>query len=226
MSRPLSLQERRDERNHRRTRSAGTFPTSASTFEAPSRTRAARGHASRRSDPGSLSSPEVLQLRRPGQPVRYPTIPTPTAVPPGLNIGRVPASPPNIERLDVPPPTRAPIWDVPLFQDGRSAAANTNAGGEGNQAGGGRPPDRPRGFVGKLLVLLGYAGQDAKARRALVSLVFTQLWWFSQVRLIFSYAATSWDPLRHAPSPRDDWEHEVTVYMKTYCDLSLSLRTK
>ncbi len=184
MSRTLSLQERRDERNHRRTRSAGTFPTSASTSEAPSRTRGARGHASRRSAPGSLSTPELLQ--RPGETVRYPAIPVPTAVPPGLTIGRGPASPPNGERVDIPPPPRAPIWDVPLFEDGRRAAANTNAGGEGNHAGGGRPPDPPRGFLGKLLELLGYAGQDAKARRALVSLVFAQLWWFSQVRLTFS----------------------------------------
>ncbi|RDX55155.1 hypothetical protein OH76DRAFT_871369 [Lentinus brumalis] len=187
MSRTLSLQERRDERNrpnHRRTRSAGTFPISASTSEAPSRTRGARGHASRRSDPVSLSTPELLQ--RSGEAVRYPAIPVPTAVPPGLTIGRGPAVPSNGERVDNPPPPRAPIWDVPLFEDGRRAATNVNTGGEGNHAGGGRPPDPPRGFLGKLLELLGYAGQDAKARRALVSLVFAQLWWFAQVRLALS----------------------------------------
>ncbi|KAI0706796.1 hypothetical protein C8T65DRAFT_651455 [Cerioporus squamosus] len=189
MSRTLSLQERREERNHRRTRSAGTFPTSASTSEAPSRTRAARGRASRRSDPGSLSSPELLQLQ-PGQVVRYPSIPTPTTVPPRLGIGRSPASPG--ERLDIPPPPRAPpIWEVPLYEDGRRAAANTAAGDEGNHAGAGRTPDRPRGFLGKLMELLGYAGQDAKARRALVTLVFSQLWWFSQLVIVITFLAYS-----------------------------------
>ena len=185
MSRTLSLQERRDERNHRRTRSVGTFPTAASTSEAPSARRAARGHASRRSDP----TPELPPLRLPGEVLGYPFTPISQSSTAArrLNFEHGTALPPPDERLGITLPRRAATWDVPLYEDGRRDTANTNANadGEGNGPNGGNTADQPSGFLGKLLELWGYAGQDTRARRALVSLVFGQLWWFSQVRLVF-----------------------------------------
>ncbi|RPD68633.1 hypothetical protein L226DRAFT_495504 [Lentinus tigrinus ALCF2SS1-7] len=187
MSRTPSLQERslRDdsERNRRRTRSAGTFPASS-----PSTTRAGRGHASRRSDPGTSHTPELLQLpgEAPGYPFSLaPAAPSPTATR-RLDPGRRYASPrAPVGEFNAPRPR--PIRDVPLYEDGRREAMNTNARGEGGE----RTPERPRGFLGKLFELLGYAGQDARARRALVSLVFGQLWWFAQFVVVIALLAYS-----------------------------------
>ena len=71
-----------------------------------------------------------------------------------------------------------PIWEVPLFEDQQRGEAPQ----EGRRDERNREP--PPGLVGKIMVLLGYAGPNAQGQRAFVSLVFAELWWLIQVRMI------------------------------------------
>ena len=92
-----------------------------------------------------------------------------------------PVRPPALYVLDARPgqrnnPPQRPEWNGPLFREPGRADPAPEAR-EGN-----RVRDPPPGLLGKVMVLLGYAGPDARVRSALVSLVCSQLWWLAQVR--------------------------------------------
>lgn len=169
-------------RTHHRARSASAFPVSGTTSP--------RAHAHRSRGRSVSSVPELPRLDMQGEgsigfpglaprSLARPSAPRNTTTLPPLNIpGQV---------LDVPGVNAPhPAWEIPLFDDRRD--------GHGVQPQANQDEDRPesaRGFVGKLLELLGYVGRDrdTRLRRALVSLVFSMIWWFAQVCLPLVFRA-------------------------------------
>lgn len=79
-------------------------------------------------------------------------------------------------------------WEIPLFEERQRWEEEQEANQEAHNN---REP--PPGLVGKIMVLLGYAGPNMQARRALVSMVLGELWWFTQVRM--GSSLVEWDSL-------------------------------
>ncbi|KAI0374002.1 hypothetical protein BV20DRAFT_988186 [Pilatotrama ljubarskyi] len=125
---------------------------------------------------------------------------------PGESISR---TAPTLPPLDLPGELRMPSvgveppmnnWAVPLYRDSErlpppQPAANRP---EADNA------DQPDGLFGMILELLGYAGPNAKARRELMSLIFTLTFGFAQFVIIVTLLAYS----AHHESPTVPGENE------------------
>ncbi|KAI0675340.1 hypothetical protein C8Q78DRAFT_1067124 [Trametes maxima] len=144
------------------------------------------GAAPRLEDPRS-SAARVRASRRSA---RVPVSRTAPTLPP-LELPREPLMP----SLHTAPVGTTPAdWGVPLFEEPRRdppqpplhQAEQTNA-------------DQPEGLVGLFMELLGYAGPDTKARRQLLSLIFSLSFGFAQFVIIITLLAYS----AHRDSPTE-----------------------
>ncbi|KAI1794162.1 hypothetical protein LXA43DRAFT_998029 [Ganoderma leucocontextum] len=200
-------------RDHRRTRSVGaSYPSSGAPPSSAPRVSSARAHrhAPRHSESSIPRRVPILPpLDLPEEGLGMPGVPTPPTrhTFPRRGSGSGPLLPP----LDLPGggldfPS---VHPAPARRDGSSASAagNGNRGApnreiplfegqqrieepqEGNQEEHGREP--PPGVIGKIMVLLGYAGPNAQVRRALVSLVLGELWWLIQFVVVIALLAIS-----------------------------------
>lgn len=142
----------------------------------------------------SSANVQPENLRRTRSEGSAPGLDTPRAGPVRIRVSRrtgspVGRAPPTLPPLDLPrgplmpslhsaPPARGPppTWDVPLFDEPRrvppAPPPDQNAENEGAD-----------GLFGMLMESLGYAGPNAKARRELLSLIFSLTFGFAQVRL-------------------------------------------
>ncbi|KAI0663477.1 hypothetical protein C8Q70DRAFT_950102 [Cubamyces menziesii] len=154
-------------------------------------------------------------LRRTRSEWSAPGLDTPRAGPVRVRVSRrtgspVGRAPPTLPPLDLPrgplmpslhsaPPARGPppTWDVPLFDEPRrvppAPPPDQNADTEGAD-----------GLFGMLMESLGYAGPNAKARRELLSLIFSLTFGFAQVVIIITLLAYS----AHHESPTVPGETE------------------
>ena len=202
--------------DHRRTRSVGAaFPSSSSPGAPPSsptRVNSARGlrHAPHRSE-SSIPRHVVpvlppLDLHEEG--LRMPGVPTaPTRhtlprrasrsgpqLPPldlprgGLDFPGVHPAPARRDASSASPasnrnwPEDVADWEIPLFEERQRWEEQQESDQEAA-----RNREPPPGLVGKFMALLGYAGPNAQVRRAFVSMMLSELWWFAQVRMESSF---------------------------------------
>lgn len=202
--------------DHRRTRSVGAaFPSSSSPGAPPSsptRVNSARGlrHAPHRSE-SSIPRHVVpvlppLDLHEEG--LRMPGVPTaPTRhtlprrasrsgpqLPPldlprgGLDFPGVHPAPARRDASSASPagnrnwPEDVADWEIPLFEERQRWEEQQESDQEAA-----RNREPPPGLVGKIMALLGYAGPNAQVRRAFVSMMLSELWWFAQVRMESSF---------------------------------------
>ncbi|KAI0645735.1 hypothetical protein C8Q79DRAFT_1001261 [Trametes meyenii] len=141
------------------------------------------------------AAPRLEDPRRPAtrvrasrRPPRVPVSPTAPTLPP-LELPREPLMP----GLHTAPTGTTPAdWGVPLYEETRRDPP--------------RPPvqqnepantDQPEGLVGLFMELLGYAGPDTKARRQLLSLIFSLSFGFAQFVTIITLLVYS----AHRDSP-------------------------
>ncbi|PIL36212.1 hypothetical protein GSI_01873 [Ganoderma sinense ZZ0214-1] len=206
--------------DHRRTRSVGAaFPSSSSPGAPPSsppRVSSARGlrHAPRRSESSIPRHVPVLPpldlheegLGMPGVPTGVParhTLPRRSSrsgpqLPPldlprgGLDFPGVHPAPARRDASSASPagnrnwPDDVADWEIPLFEERQRWEEQQEADREATTN---REP--PPGFVGKVMVFLGYAGPNAQVRRAFVSLVLGELWWLAQFVVVIALLAVS-----------------------------------
>ena len=154
-------------RTHHRARSAGALSPAS---EPPS----SRARPSHRS---TASVPELPALQLPPEGLGFPGIPSsPTRIAAARNAPPLPPLNLPAQALHVPGVNNPHLdWDVPLFEDRREGHTTPRANEDQEQ----RQP--PAGLMNRTLEVLGYIGQDARARRALLSFVFSMIWWFAQV---------------------------------------------
>ncbi|KAI0329402.1 hypothetical protein GY45DRAFT_868121 [Cubamyces sp. BRFM 1775] len=163
-----------------------------------------------------MASATPENLRRTRSEGSAPGYDTPRAGPVRVRVSRrtgspVGRAPPTLPPLDLPrgplmpslhsaPAARGPppTWDVPLFDEPRRVPPTHP------------PPDQNAeseaadGLLGMLMESLGYAGPNAKARRELLSLIFSLTFGFAQVVIIITLLAYS----AHHESPTVPGETE------------------
>ncbi len=119
---------------------------------------------------GSRSEPQLPPLNLPGGAVDFPTVHPAPARSSASAAGNRNWS----DEAD---------WEIPLFEERQRWEEQQEANQEP------RTREPPPGFVGKIMVFLGYAGPNAQVQRALVSMVLGELWGLIQVRMVYLYLA-------------------------------------
>ncbi|KAI0745723.1 hypothetical protein C8Q76DRAFT_704696 [Earliella scabrosa] len=164
-------------RTHHRARSAGALSPAS---ESPS----SRARPSHRS---TASVPELPALQLPPEGLGFPGIPSsPTRIAAARNAPPLPPLNLPAQALHVPGVNNPHLdWDVPLFDDRREGHTTPRTNEDQEQ----RQPTA--GLMNTTLEVLGYIGQDARARRALLSFVFSMIWWFAQFVIVITLLAYS-----------------------------------